>query len=82
MLFPLIQRTLQNVKEFGLEKALTGPIARGDIATVRKHLDALQDDPGAREVYLALGKQALLLAGGSGLPASRVRAFKRLLEGR
>jgi len=82
MLFPLIQRTLQNVKEFGLEKALTGPIARGDIATVRKHLDALQDDPGAREVYLALGKQALLLAGGSGLPASRVRALKRLLEGR
>jgi predicted short-subunit dehydrogenase-like oxidoreductase (DUF2520 family) len=82
MLWPLVQGTLQNVKSLGLEKALTGPILRGDISTVRMHLEALRTDPGAREVYTALGKRILRLAGKSGLPAGRVRALRRLLEGR
>ncbi len=82
MLWPLVQGTLQNVKSFGLEKALTGPILRGDVATVRMHLEALRGDPGTREVYAALGKQILRLAERGGLPAGRVRALRRLLEGR
>jgi predicted short-subunit dehydrogenase-like oxidoreductase (DUF2520 family) len=81
MLFPLVQGTLQNVNNLGLEKALTGPILRGDVATVRKHLEALRDDPQARGVYLVMGKQILRLAEKSGLPAGRVTALKRLLEG-
>jgi predicted short-subunit dehydrogenase-like oxidoreductase (DUF2520 family) len=81
MLFPLVQGTLQNVNNLGLEKALTGPMLRGDIATVREHLEALRDDPHARGVYLVMGKQILRLAGKSGLPAGRVTALKRLLEG-
>jgi len=82
MLFPLVQGTLQNVKNLGPEKALTGPILRGDIATVRKHLEALRDDPPARGVYLVMGKQILRLAEKNGLPAGRVRILKRLLEGK
>jgi predicted short-subunit dehydrogenase-like oxidoreductase (DUF2520 family) len=82
MLWPLVQGTLQNVNSFGLEKALTGPILRGDISTVRMHLEALRNDPGTKEVYTALGKQTLRLAAKSGLPAGRVRALRRLLEGR
>jgi predicted short-subunit dehydrogenase-like oxidoreductase (DUF2520 family) len=82
MLFPLVQGTLQNVKNLGPEKALTGPILRGDVATVRKHLEALRDDSLSRGVYLAMGKQILRLAEKSGLPAGRVSALKRLLEGR
>ena len=82
MLFPLVQGTLQNVKNLGPEKALTGPILRGDIATVRKHLEALRDDPPARGVYLVMGKQILRLAENNGLPAGRVRILKRLLEGK
>jgi len=81
MLSPLVQGTLQNVNNLGLEKALTGPILRGDVVTVRKHLEALRDDPHARGVYLAMGKQILRLAEKSGLPAGRVTALKRLLEG-
>ena len=81
MLFPLVQGTLQNVNNLGLDKALTGPILRGDAATVRKHLEALRDDPHAREVYRVMGKQILRLAEKSGLPAGRVTALKRLLEG-
>ena len=82
MLGPLVQGTLQNVKSSGLEKALTGPVARGDVATVRKHLAALEGDPAAREVYAVLGKQVLRLAERRGLPQGRVRALRRLLEGR
>ncbi len=81
MLSPLVQGTLQNVKDLGPEKALTGPILRGDVATVRQHLRALRDDPPARRVYQILGKQILRLAEKGGLPAGRVSALKRLLEG-
>ncbi len=81
MLFPLVQGTLQNVKNLGPEKALTGPIPRGDVATVRKHLEALRDDPQTRGVYVVMGKQILRLVEKSGLPAGRVSALKRLLEG-
>ncbi len=81
-LLPLVQGTLRNVKSLGLEKALTGPVLRGDIATVRKHLEALAGDPGAKEIYAAAGKQILRLAAKRGLRAGRVKALKRLLEGR
>lgn len=81
MLLPLVQGTLQNVKDLGLEKALTGPILRGDAATVGRHLEALRADPAAREVYLALGRRILELAVRRGLGAGRVRPMKRLLEG-
>lgn len=81
MLLPLVQGTLQNVKDLGLEKALTGPILRGDVDTVRGHLKALGGNPEAREVYKVLGRRALGLAAKSGLPAGRVRVLKRLLGG-
>ncbi len=81
VLLPLVQGTLQNVKNFGLEKALTGPILRGDVATVGEHLKALGGDPAALEIYRALGRRILGLAARSGLPAGRVRALKRRLGG-
>ncbi len=82
LLLPLVQGTLQNVKSLGLEKALTGPVVRGDVTTVREHLKALEADPAAREVYRVLGKQILRLIGQRRLPAGRIRALKRLLEDR
>ncbi len=82
ILLPLAQGTLQNVKNLGPEGALTGPVLRGDEATVRKHLEALRQDPGASEIYRALGRRILRLAASGGLPAGRVRTLKRLLEDR
>lgn len=81
-LLPLVQGTLQNVKSLGLEKALTGPVVRGDSATVRKHLEALGSDLVAREIYAASGKLILRLAAKRGLPAGRIRTLRRLLEGK
>lgn len=35
---PLIRGTLTNIQSIGIPQALTGPIARGDIETVKQHL--------------------------------------------
>jgi len=79
VLLPLIQGTLQNVKNLGWKGALTGPVARGDVATVREHLKALGGKPEVRRVYLSLARQAVLMADERGLAPGRVKAMKRLL---
>lgn len=81
-LFPLVQGTLQNVKELGWAKALTGPVARGDVRTVRRHLEALAGRPLDGEIYRALAKQALTLVDREKVPARKVRALRRSLAGR
>jgi len=40
-LLPLIQGTINNTRAVGVPNALTGPIERGDIIVVKKHLDAI-----------------------------------------
>jgi len=42
--WPLVKGTIRNIESRGIVKSLTGPIARGDIGTVKKHLAALQRD--------------------------------------
>jgi predicted short-subunit dehydrogenase-like oxidoreductase (DUF2520 family) len=82
-LLPLAQGTLHNVNKVGIRDALTGPIVRGDVETVARHLRALARLPGAREAYRKLGLAALDLSSRRpAAPAARVRALKRLLEGK
>jgi predicted short-subunit dehydrogenase-like oxidoreductase (DUF2520 family) len=52
----LVRATVQNVAELGPAAALTGPAARGDWATIDRHLAALA--PGEREAYEALVRAA------------------------
>jgi predicted short-subunit dehydrogenase-like oxidoreductase (DUF2520 family) len=61
-LFPLVRATLENVETLGPEAALTGPVARGDVDTVRRHLDALPDRE--QPAYRALAEEARRLSGG------------------
>lgn len=42
------------------KKSLTGPIQRGDILTIKKHMDALDDDD-KKNLYSSLGKATLAL---------------------
>jgi predicted short-subunit dehydrogenase-like oxidoreductase (DUF2520 family) len=56
---PILRRTLENYFSHGAAAAFSGPIQRGDIATVRKHLAALRKVPGAAEIYRALMKSAV-----------------------
>ena len=44
-----------------LASALTGPLARGDVVTVARHLDALAREPELRALYRALGRELLAL---------------------
>ncbi|MGI9577351.1 MAG: DUF2520 domain-containing protein [Microthrixaceae bacterium] len=53
--------SLNGAFETSPSEALTGPVARGDWETVEAHLGALGADE--REAYLAMAKQAALLAG-------------------
>ena len=60
---PLAAATLENVTKLGAPAALTGPIARGDAQTVRRHLEALaRCDRDLRDFYRIAGKWALQLA--------------------
>ena len=39
---PLFQNNAENLMAYGMRDALTGPVARGDVETVKKHLSVLQ----------------------------------------
>ena len=60
---PLVRATLDNVAQLGTDDALTGPVARGDVATVRAHLDAIPMSE--RDAYLAMARRTAVLAGRS-----------------
>ncbi len=44
MMSPILSSTLLNIKKAGAINALSGPVERGDIQTIRKHLSALKKD--------------------------------------
>jgi predicted short-subunit dehydrogenase-like oxidoreductase (DUF2520 family) len=58
---PLVRTTVENVAELGPPAALTGPVARGDTATVAAHLSALPE--AERDAYRAGASEALRLTG-------------------
>jgi predicted short-subunit dehydrogenase-like oxidoreductase (DUF2520 family) len=60
--------------------ALTGPVARGDVETVRAHLAALADAPALLEIYRSLSCEALPLAAKAGADPARLEALRRALE--
>lgn len=62
----LARATLDNVADLGAAGALTGPVARGDWATVSRHLAALP--AGERAAYRALAEAARRLVDAEGLP--------------
>jgi predicted short-subunit dehydrogenase-like oxidoreductase (DUF2520 family) len=64
LLAPLVRRTVESVGELGPERALTGPIARGDDATVEAQRRALQDvAPELLELFDELVRLTRALAG-------------------
>lgn len=72
---PIIRQTLENYSRLGPAQSFSGPLVRGDAATVAKHLTVLKKHPGAREVYVALARAAL-----RGLPVKNREELKRLLR--
>lgn len=62
-LLPLLRGTINNIETVGIPQCLTGPIARGDVGTIEKHLDALRKvAPGIADIYQELGLQTIPIA--------------------
>ncbi|MEK7872979.1 MAG: DUF2520 domain-containing protein [Chloroflexota bacterium] len=81
-LLPLLRGTVRNLEDKGLPHALTGPIARGDMGTLRKHITALESRaPEVMEAYRTLAMETIpiALAKGSISPAraQKMRAMLR-----
>jgi predicted short-subunit dehydrogenase-like oxidoreductase (DUF2520 family) len=77
----LARQGLENARRLGTGEALTGPVVRGDVGTVRIHLAALRRAaPDALPVYLALSRRALALAAARGdLEGTRADELRALL---
>ncbi len=75
MIVPLLWQTLRNYLQHDAASAFSGPLARGDVATVRRHLQELKAVPEARAVYVALAKSAL-----KNLPVKNRRAMEAVLK--
>ena len=55
-IWPLVMGTIGNIESKGTVQALTGPVARGDAGTIRKHAEALRQKlPDLLQAYSALG---------------------------
>jgi len=76
-MIPILSQTLANYAAFGASDAFSGPIIRGDVETVKRHLGVLRAAPAAREVYSALARAALQF-----LPAKNKESLRRLLPSR
>jgi predicted short-subunit dehydrogenase-like oxidoreductase (DUF2520 family) len=74
-MLPIIRQTLRNYEKLGVSGAFSGPIARGDTATMRAHLTVLTRVPVAKRVYAGLAQAALKF-----LPNRNRRQIARILE--
>jgi predicted short-subunit dehydrogenase-like oxidoreductase (DUF2520 family) len=61
-LVPLAEGALRNIALHGTTGGLTGPVRRGDAATVSRHLEALHGRPELAEIYRVLARRAVEIA--------------------
>jgi len=64
-LLPLIKETAARVERFSPGQVQTGPAARNDADTIRRHLEMLKDNEPLREVYSLLTESIQRGVGGS-----------------
>lgn len=74
-MLPILRQTLANYARLGAAESFSGPIPRGDVATVGKHLKVLLEVPDVREVYVALALSAL-----HDLPAKDRAGLEKMLK--
>jgi len=80
---PMVRETVDAIFEKGPEKALTGPISRGDVAAVRRQLTVVREwDPAIGELYRGLGLIVVALAEADRrLDAARAAELRAVLSG-
>jgi len=79
VLLPLLESTLENLSKQNPARALTGTFKRGDVATVRKHLEAIASQKlyDALDAYILLGRRSLSFT--KDTPAN-AKAIEKLLR--
>jgi predicted short-subunit dehydrogenase-like oxidoreductase (DUF2520 family) len=76
MIFPIIEETVGNLKKYGIQDSLSGPLRRGDLGIIEKHLHALKNEKNLLNIYKALSRS--LVADMS--DGKRKRALKKILR--
>ncbi len=83
-LLSLLSGTVANMERLGVEKAITGPIMRGDLETVQGHLEALKGNTELKRLYALLGAHTARMALGNSACArgreDRVKEIEELLS--
>jgi predicted short-subunit dehydrogenase-like oxidoreductase (DUF2520 family) len=75
-MMPIVKQTIANYEKLGAAGAFSGPIVRGDVETVRRHMAVLRKLPSAREAYVALAHSAM-----RHLPVRNKQALRNVLRG-
>jgi predicted short-subunit dehydrogenase-like oxidoreductase (DUF2520 family) len=83
-LLPLLQGTVDNVEKLGAAGGLGSAVARGDVGTIRKHLEALgARSPETLELYRLLSLKTVPIAVRKGtLRGDQAKEIRTLLSGR
>ncbi len=81
VLIPLVEGTVENIKALGPVKALTGPVVRGDVGTVEKHLEEMEKHSldEHKRIYKALSRVLLKMASRRGLDEKTLKEMEKLL---
>lgn len=81
-LLPLLKGTINNIDNVGLPDCLTGPVARGDLGTIEKHLSTLgARSPSLLTTYKELGLQTINIALAKGkIGKQRAEEMRTLLS--
>ncbi|MHB8894208.1 MAG: Rossmann-like and DUF2520 domain-containing protein [Candidatus Geothermincolia bacterium] len=79
---PLVVATAENVGRLGPAGALTGPLARGDVGTLKAHLEALEGfDAELADMYRTVSRWGLRLVAEKGdLDESTIDAMRELFD--
>jgi predicted short-subunit dehydrogenase-like oxidoreductase (DUF2520 family) len=75
---PLLGGAVANLSALGPSASLTGAVRRGDVQTIRAHLQAL--GPEDRELYRAVGRAAVALASEAGLSPAAAAQVNAVLD--
>jgi predicted short-subunit dehydrogenase-like oxidoreductase (DUF2520 family) len=83
-LIPLMTSVVQNLAQVGLPGALTGPVERGDVSSVERHMETLERRaPQMLELYKLMGREVLRIALSKGpLDADAVARLEGLFQAR
>jgi len=82
-MMPILKGTMNNIENVGFPACLTGPIARGDVGTIAKHLAALEErQPDLVALYKALGLKTIPIGIAKGtLSQQKADELRALMSG-